>query len=58
MSLQNFTQSLGLSLMDQLPWYAVDLLLEKMGVAQFLEETPCDRKLSPYSPAVNGWNKG
>jgi hypothetical protein len=45
-------------LMDQLPSYGVDLLLEKMGVAQFLEETPCDKKLSPYSPAVNGWNKG
>ncbi|VDI06314.1 Hypothetical predicted protein [Mytilus galloprovincialis] len=56
-SLKNFTQSVGLNILDQLPGYAVDLLLEKSGISQFLEEKPCDRMMSPYSPAVNGWNK-
>ena len=36
----------------------VDLLMEKLGIAQYLEDDPCGRTFPPYSTAVDGWASG
>jgi hypothetical protein len=41
-----------------LPDYAVSQLLADLGLARYMLHTPCNRQASPYSPHVNGWNKG
>ncbi|KAL5015120.1 hypothetical protein ScPMuIL_009390 [Solemya velum] len=61
----NFNTSLDFSLkawlkeegLGALTGYATDMLLEMLGVTQYLMPTPCDRQSSLYNPNVGGWNK-
>jgi hypothetical protein len=49
---------LKLDASKQLPAYAKDILLEKLGIAQFMETPSCNRSSSLYTPSENGWTKG
>ena len=44
-----------ISLGQQLPQYAVDLLTEELGIAGYLQEQQCQR--SGYQPNQHGWNQ-
>ena len=35
-----------------------DKLIEEMGIGHLLEDNPCQRSSSVYSPAVDGWKNG
>ncbi|CAG2204550.1 unnamed protein product [Mytilus edulis] len=48
-SLRNWTQFNGID-MDSVTDYAVDLLLEELGIAKFLSYPMCNRTGAPYSP--------
>ncbi|KAK3612511.1 hypothetical protein CHS0354_024482 [Potamilus streckersoni] len=41
---------------EQLARAGRELLLETLGIKQYLLDHPCDRKRKPYSPSVGGWN--
>lgn len=43
---------------SKLPEYAILQLVKDLGVAGYLQETPCDKSSSLYSPAVHGWKQG
>ncbi|VDI43606.1 Hypothetical predicted protein [Mytilus galloprovincialis] len=54
-SLKNWTQFNGIDI-DSVTDYAVDLLLEELGIAKFLSDPMCSRTDAPYSPNNRGWN--
>jgi hypothetical protein len=53
--LKELTENLLLDAKEQLPSYAADLLLEKLGVSEWMQDTPCNRQSSQYNPNNNGW---
>ena len=42
---------------DGMPEYLADIFLQEIGVARFMQSTPCSRMAVPYYPNVDGWNK-
>lgn len=44
-----------ITLSQKLPQFGVDLLMEELGVAGYLQKTQCQRQ--GYSPDGHGWNK-
>ena len=54
-SLKELTENLLLDAKEQLPSYAADLLLEKLGISKWMEDTPCNRQSPQYNPNKNGW---
>jgi hypothetical protein len=57
-SLQELAENLILDASSQFPAYARDILLEQLGIAQFMETPSCSRSSSLYTPNENGWTKG
>jgi len=35
-----------------------DKLIEEMGIGHLLEDNPCQRSSSVYSPTIDGWKNG
>ncbi|VDI01394.1 Hypothetical predicted protein [Mytilus galloprovincialis] len=46
----------GLNISVPLSTSMSDLLLEELGIAEYMEPSMCDRGTSPYSPSATGWN--
>lgn len=53
-SLTHWLNEQDIKLGQSLPQYGVDLLLEELGVAGYLQDTACQR--SSYLPDNHGWN--
>jgi len=53
--LKELTENLLLDAKEQLPSYAADLLLEKLGISEWMQDTPCNRQSSQYNLNNNGW---
>ncbi|KAL5014713.1 hypothetical protein ScPMuIL_008983 [Solemya velum] len=55
-NLQDWVKEKGLEVGDQLVGATVDILLEELGIAVYMLETPCDRTSATYSPQTStGW---
>ena len=54
-SLKELGENLMLSVTEPLPSYATDILLQRLGIAQWMEETPCSRQSALYFPSTSGW---
>lgn len=57
-SLNDWMQSKGENIGDQLSEAGRDALVDLLGLNDLLLSPPCDRKRIPYSPSLNGWNNG
>ena len=57
-SLTKWYSSIGAPIGTQLSALNAAKLLEKLGIAKYMQDVPCQRSSSLYSPAVNGWKKG
>ncbi|XP_033724553.1 uncharacterized protein LOC117314596 [Pecten maximus] len=55
-SLSNWMNEKDLALGSDLPSWATDLLLQKMGIAALTEDTPCTIYSGPYGDLPNGWS--
>lgn len=56
-SFTNWLQEMNVTL-DNLRDNAKSLLLQQLGVDQYLLETPCDVASVRYSPSEHGWKNG
>lgn len=56
-SFTNWLQEMNVTL-DNLRDNAKSLLLQQLGVDQYLLETPCDVASDRYSPSEHGWKNG
>ncbi|XP_063447091.1 uncharacterized protein LOC134726610 [Mytilus trossulus] len=54
-SLKELSENLLLDVTQQLPSYAADILLERLGISQWMQDVPCSRQSSQYTPNVKGW---
>ncbi|CAG2196994.1 unnamed protein product [Mytilus edulis] len=54
-SLKELSENLLLDVTQQLPSYAADILLERLGISQWMQAVPCSRQSSQYTPNVKGW---
>lgn len=57
-SLSNWYNKIGATIGSQLSILNTAKLLEELGIAKYMQEVPCQRSGSVYSPSVNGWKKG
>ncbi|XP_053398133.1 uncharacterized protein LOC128556594 [Mercenaria mercenaria] len=55
-SFKEWIESKGENVGEQLSSAGRDALLDLLGLNDLLLSPPCDRKRSPYSPSVMGWN--
>ncbi|XP_053398719.1 uncharacterized protein LOC128556879 [Mercenaria mercenaria] len=55
-SLRDWVESKGESIGEQLSSAGRDALVDLLGLNDLLLSPPCDRKRSPYSPSLSGWN--
>jgi hypothetical protein len=55
-SFNDWLQAKGENIGDQLSDAGRDALVELLGLNDLLLSPPCDRKRSPYSPSLKGWN--
>ncbi|VDI41394.1 Hypothetical predicted protein [Mytilus galloprovincialis] len=54
-SLKELSENLLLDVTQKLPSYAADILLERLGISQWMQAVPCSRQSSQYTPNVKGW---
>ncbi|XP_052071171.1 uncharacterized protein LOC127709609 [Mytilus californianus] len=54
-SFKELVENLLLDVTQQLPSYAADILLERLGISQWMQDVPCSRQSSQYTPNVKGW---
>lgn len=57
-SLKKWYNSIGASFGSQLSTLNSAKLLDELGIAKYMQENPCQRSGSVYSPSINGWKKG
>lgn len=55
-SFNAWLESKGENVGEQLSSAGKDALIDILGLSDLLLSPPCDRKRSPYSPSLNGWN--
>ncbi|XP_052090897.1 uncharacterized protein LOC127727822 [Mytilus californianus] len=54
-SLKELAENLKLDISEQLPSFAKDLLLEKLGISEYIQNPSCNRSSSLYTPSHSGW---
>lgn len=57
-SIQSYIDNLSLPSKDQLTKLMADKLMEELGISGLLQDKPCQRSSSKYSPSVSGWKNG
>ena len=57
-SLQSYLSQLSLPSKEDMTKIMADKLIEEMGIGHLLEDNPCQRSSSVYSPADDGWKNG
>lgn len=57
-SLSNLLQEMGNVTLDTMKDTAKAVLLQQLGVDQWMSDTPCSITDNLYTPSVNGWNNG
>ena len=57
-SLQSYLNQLSVPSKEDMTKIMADKLIEEMGIGHLLEDNPCQRSSSMYSPAVGGWKNG
>ena len=57
-SLSNLLQEMGNVTLDSMKDSAKAVLLQQLGVDQWMLDTPCSITDNLYTPSVNGWNNG
>lgn len=55
-TLQNWAQSVNVSLAENLDSGALTMLLERLNLTKFFRGQKCDRTRSPYSPSLMGYH--
>lgn len=57
-TLQNWANSVNVSLVKDLDSGALAMLLEQLNLTKFFSSQKCDRARSPYSPSLMGYHNG
>ena len=57
-TLQNWADSVNVSLVKDLDSGALAMLLEQLNLTKFFSSQKCDRARSPYSPSLMGYHNG
>lgn len=57
-SLQSYLNKLSVPNKEDMTRIMADKLIEEMGIGHLLEDKPCQRSSSVYSPTVDGWKNG
>lgn len=56
--MSNLLQEMGNLTLDGMKDSAKAVLLQQLGVDQWMSDTPCSISDNLYTPSVNGWNNG
>lgn len=56
--MSNLLQEMGNLTLDGMKDSAKAVLLQQLGVDQWMSDTPCSITDNLYTPSVNGWNNG
>jgi hypothetical protein len=57
-SLKKWYTDIGANIGSQLSRLNVEKMMEKLGIAKYIQETPCQTAGQKYSPHINGWKSG